>query len=154
MDSRCAWQSGDAIHRGRESHKGRRRVRPARCGTHAGCGRPCYDIAGNLLFQHSMDAGERWMLSDAAGKPMLAWDFNERQQDDGSLDLERRLYQTEYDELHRPLRQWVGIDDNPAQLIESFSYGEPPLEAADEERQARSSATSSGKCIATSIRPG
>ena len=23
---------------------------------------PCYDIAGNLLFQHSMDAGDRWML--------------------------------------------------------------------------------------------
>src|SRR4029079_18363180 len=34
---------------------------------------PCYDIAGNLLFQHSMDAGDRWMLADAAGKPMLAW---------------------------------------------------------------------------------
>ena len=24
---------------------------------------PCYDIAGNLLFQHSMDAGDRWMLA-------------------------------------------------------------------------------------------
>jgi RHS repeat-associated protein len=34
---------------------------------------PCYDMAGNLLFQYSMDAGERWMLNDAAGKPMLAW---------------------------------------------------------------------------------
>ena len=33
---------------------------------------PCYDIAGNLLFQHSMDAGDRWMLNDAAGKPMYA----------------------------------------------------------------------------------
>ena len=30
---------------------------------------PCYDIAGNLLFQHSMDAGDRWMINDAAGKP-------------------------------------------------------------------------------------
>ena len=29
---------------------------------------PCYDIAGNLLFQHSMDAGDRWMLTDAAGQ--------------------------------------------------------------------------------------
>ena len=38
---------------------------------------PCYDIAGNLLFQHSMDAGDRWMLMDAAGKPMLAWDTNQ-----------------------------------------------------------------------------
>ena len=40
---------------------------------------PTYDIAGNLLFQHSMDAGDRWMLTDAAGKPMFAWDRNERQ---------------------------------------------------------------------------
>ena len=29
---------------------------------------PAYDIAGNLLFQHSMDAGDRWMMNDAAGK--------------------------------------------------------------------------------------
>jgi YD repeat-containing protein len=35
---------------------------------------PAYDIAGNLLFQHSMDAGDRWMLNDSAGNPMLAWD--------------------------------------------------------------------------------
>ena len=27
---------------------------------------PCYDIAGNLLFQHSMDGGDRWTLNDAA----------------------------------------------------------------------------------------
>ena len=40
---------------------------------------PCYDIAGNLLFQHSMDAGDRWILNDAAGKSMFAWDFNQRQ---------------------------------------------------------------------------
>src|SRR5262245_50054796 len=24
---------------------------------------PCYDIAGNLLYQHSMDAGDHWMLN-------------------------------------------------------------------------------------------
>ena len=51
---------------------------------------PCYDIAGNLLFQHSMDAGDRWMLMDAAGKPMLAWDVNDRTLDDGSTVAESR----------------------------------------------------------------
>src|SRR5215217_7327409 len=66
---------------------------------------PCYDIAGNLFFQHSMDAGDRWMLMDAASKPMLAWDFNERQTGDGPVD-EDRLFLTEYDELHRPVSQW------------------------------------------------
>ncbi|WP_433734609.1 toxin TcdB middle/N-terminal domain-containing protein [Nocardia sp. CA-129566] len=34
---------------------------------------PGYDIAGRLLFQHSMDAGERWTLLDAAGKSWFGW---------------------------------------------------------------------------------
>src|SRR6185503_15674700 len=42
---------------------------------------PCYDLAGNLLFQHSMDAGDRWMLRDAAGKSLFEWDFNRKQDD-------------------------------------------------------------------------
>ena len=82
---------------------------------------PCYDIAGNLLFQHSMDAGERWMLMDAAGKPMLAWDFNERQQNNILVE-EKRLYFTEYDALHRPTAQWLRIDNDPRQMVERFEY--------------------------------
>lgn len=82
---------------------------------------PAYDIAGNLLFQHSMDAGDRWMLNDAAGKPMLAWDFNERQTDAGAVD-EHRLYITEYDALHRPVAQWLTINGGPRLLIERFEY--------------------------------
>lgn len=74
---------------------------------------PCYDIAGNLLHQHSMDAGDRWMLMDAAGKPMLAWDFNDVQDDAVNFIQERRLYFTEYDELHRPTRQWLSTWSRP-----------------------------------------
>jgi RHS repeat-associated protein len=82
---------------------------------------PCYDIAGNLLFQHSMDAGERWMLNDAAGKPMLAW--NSR----------GYAIHTEYDPLHRPVRSFVqGGDPSDtnseffasAKLFERIIYGE------------------------------
>jgi len=83
---------------------------------------PCYDIAGNLLFQHSMDAGDRWMLMGAAGKPMLAWDFNERQTDSGAVD-EQRLYFTEYDALHRPTAQWLRINGDPhLMMIERYEY--------------------------------
>ena len=85
---------------------------------------PCYDIAGNLLFQHSMDAGERWMITDAAGKPMLAWDFNERQTG-GDPVKESRLYLTTYDELHRPTAQWLSIttvDGTTEQMAERFEY--------------------------------
>lgn len=74
---------------------------------------PCYDIAGNLLFQHSMDAGERWMFMDAAGKPMLAWDFNDRQAGDGTWTQEHRLYSTDYDALHRPTAIWLRTWSRP-----------------------------------------
>jgi len=56
---------------------------------------PCYDIAGNLLFQHSMDGGGRWLLNDATGKPMLGW--NSR----------GHAFRTDYDELHRLVGSFV-----------------------------------------------
>jgi hypothetical protein len=79
---------------------------------------PCYDIAGNLLFQHSMDAGDRWMLNDAAGKPMLAWN---------SL---RHTFRSDYDTLHRPVGFFVkGADRlDPDRIIqfEKVIYGDTP----------------------------
>ena len=83
---------------------------------------PCYDIAGNLLFQHSMDAGDRWMLTDAAGKPMLAWDHNTRQDENNDFVDEQRLYFNEYDRLHRPTARWLGINDEPRVMVERFEY--------------------------------
>ena len=83
---------------------------------------PCYDIAGNLLYQHSMDAGDRWMLTDAAGKPMLAWDFNDRKLDNGTTVAEHRQFHTRYDVLHRPVEHWLTINKEPAALIEAFTY--------------------------------
>ncbi len=81
---------------------------------------PCYDIAGNLLFQHSMDAGDRWMLMDAAGKPMLAWDEYKPKDDEAAV--EKRLYSTDYDQLHRPTAQWLTIDTKPQVKIERYDY--------------------------------
>lgn len=80
---------------------------------------PCYDIAGNLLFQHSMDAGDRWMLMDAAGKPMLAWDMNDKGE---GTTQQQRIYHTAYDKLHRPTAQWLQIDAVPPALVEKFDY--------------------------------
>jgi len=33
-----------------------------------------YDMLGNRIHQASMEAGERWILNDVAGKPLYAWD--------------------------------------------------------------------------------
>ena len=91
---------------------------------------PGYDLAGNLLFQHSMDAGARWMLTDAAGKPMLAWEFNKHQDANGvDQDVEDRLHFTAYDALHRPTHQWLAVNRQPEKLVAYTEYGEALADA-------------------------
>lgn len=86
-----------------------------------------------------MDAGDRWMLMDAAGKPMLAWDFNERQTDSGPAP-ERRLFFTEYDGLHRPLFQKLSINEEPRRsssgLFTASRPREMPARAKQHKRKA------------------
>ncbi|HEV7759226.1 MAG TPA: SpvB/TcaC N-terminal domain-containing protein, partial [Acidimicrobiales bacterium] len=81
---------------------------------------PGYDIAGNLLFQHGSDAGSRWLLPDATGKPLVTWDVNDRPPATGTGPRvrEQRLLVTRYDTLRRPVEQWLRIDDQPAVLVE------------------------------------
>lgn len=59
-----------------------------------------YDMLGNMLYQNSMDAGERWMLNDCMGKPVHAWDAKQQQ------------FTTTYDALHRPLTSSLIKDGN------------------------------------------
>ena len=54
-----------------------------------------YDMVGTRLRQHSMEAGERWLLNDVAGKPLRIW--NSR----------NYVLRMEYDELRRPTRNFV-----------------------------------------------
>lgn len=83
---------------------------------------PTYDIAGNLLFQHSMDAGDRWSINDAAGQPLLAWDVNDVLDAAGRPQPEARLAHTEYDRLHRPFKQWLRLGAAPAVVVDRFDY--------------------------------
>src|SRR5260370_11672688 len=75
-----------------------------------------YDMLGNRIGQTSMEAGRRWMLNDATGKPLRSWDSR----DHG--------FRAEYDELRRPARSFaVGADvKNPAieTCFETSVYGE------------------------------
>jgi RHS repeat-associated protein len=59
-----------------------------------------YDMLGARIHQASMEAGERWMLNDASGKPIRAW--NSR----------KYAFRTEYDALRRPLRSFVQGGDS------------------------------------------
>jgi RHS repeat-associated protein len=57
--------------------------------------RYAYDMLGNRIHQHSMEAGARWMLNDVAGKPVRAWDSR------------GHCFTTTYDGLRRPVEQTV-----------------------------------------------
>ncbi|WP_226602994.1 SpvB/TcaC N-terminal domain-containing protein [Bacillus cereus] len=88
---------------------------------------PCYDIAGNQLFQHCMDTGNRWMLNNAASKTMFAWNSRSF------------IIRATYDKLHRPTGSFVTGSDpiNPSCEIqfEKWVYGEG--QANDKKRNLR-----------------
>lgn len=94
--------------------------------------RYAYDMLGNRIHQHSMEAGARWMLNDVAGKPIRVWDSRGHN------------FTTKYDALRRPIEQTVrgtfsGADPlkpnsdprtlNRDILVDKIEYGEPPLGA-------------------------
>jgi RHS repeat-associated protein len=70
-----------------------------------------YDMLGNICYQHSMDAGDRWMLADAMGKSMRLWDNR------------AQTFSYEYDELHRPLHLIVSTGTGN-RIFEQYQYGE------------------------------
>lgn len=68
-----------------------------------------YDLLGNKIHQASMEAGERWMLNEIAGKPIRSWDSR------------GHVFRTEYDTLRRPVRTFVlgtNASDSDPQTIE------------------------------------
>lgn len=67
--------------------------------------------ASNLIHQASMEAGERWMLNDVAGKPIRSWD---------SRGFARRMT---YDGLRRPTGLYV-TENGAERLAEQTIYGE------------------------------
>lgn len=84
--------------------------------------RYAYDVLGNRVYQHSLEAGARWVLNDASGKPIRAWD-------------ERgHTFRSAYDALRRPLQSFVtGADSADPQgelLTERRVYGEQHPQAA------------------------
>jgi RHS repeat-associated protein len=71
-----------------------------------------YDMLGNRVHEASMEAGERWMLNDVAGKPLRAWDSR----DHG--------FRTVYDQLRRPTESYLREGSGPERLVGRTVYGE------------------------------
>lgn len=66
-----------------------------------------YDMLSSQIHSASMEAGERWMLNDVAGKPIRSWDSR------------GHGFRFEYDALRRPVHRFVQGSDsgNPADQI-------------------------------------
>ena len=77
-----------------------------------------YDMLGTRLHQSSVDAGDRWMLNDATGKPLLGWDSR-------GFRLEHR-----YDPARRPTDLLFQSGSAKAVLAERVVYGESAPNAA------------------------
>jgi RHS repeat-associated protein len=71
-----------------------------------------YDMLSNHIHQASMEAGQRWMLIDVAGKSIYAWDSRGHR------------FHTIYDSLRRPLEVYLRSDDGPELLVDRTVYGE------------------------------
>ena len=80
-----------------------------------------YDMLGVRIQQLSMDAGTRWFLNDAAGRPIRAWDSR------------GHSFRTEYDLLRRPIRSFASGGDvansGTELLCERLIYAEQHPEA-------------------------
>ena len=77
-----------------------------------------YDLLRRKIHQNSSDAGQRWVVSDIGGKPLLT--FNSR-------DFRLRY---DYDPLRRPTTLFVRKGVDLERLAERLEYGESQPEAA------------------------
>jgi RHS repeat-associated protein len=71
-----------------------------------------YDMLGAAIHQSSMEAGQRWMLSDVSGNLIRAWDSRDHQ------------FRSAYDALRRPLNGFVQEGSQPEILVWRKVYGE------------------------------
>ncbi len=77
-----------------------------------------FDMLGTVVHSSSVDAGERWMLNNAAVKQMRRWDSRDH------------TIRTSYDELQRPSHLLVIEGSNAGVLVERSVYGEAHPDAA------------------------
>jgi len=101
------------------------------------------DLLGRVAHSASMEAGERWMLSDVAGQALRAWDSR------------GHALRSEYDALRRPLRHFVrGHAGQPAgaELLYGRSeYGEGEADALARNLRTRVLRVFDGAGVVTSV---
>jgi RHS repeat-associated protein len=74
-----------------------------------------YDMLGGICHQENMDRGPRWIFENVLDKPIKAW-----REEEGTITA----FTTEYDTLHRPVREIINFDCGPDIFGEEIEYGE------------------------------
>jgi RHS repeat-associated protein len=72
----------------------------------------CYDMQGRLFFEHSIDAGDKWIFLDALERPVHQWDGHGVHQE------------FEYDRLGRPVSVFADGVPGLNQVVERMAYDE------------------------------
>lgn len=72
----------------------------------------CYNMLNEVIQTSSMEAGEKWSLFSAIGKPLFSWNSRGYQ------------FWTTYDQIQRPSNTWVQQDHGPDHLVSRNVYGE------------------------------
>ena len=80
-----------------------------------------YSLLNEVIYQNSMDGGQRWLLNDSYNKPYYKWDINEV-----SGVTTNYQYTFLYDALHRPTQSLVSINGASPEMIEFIQYGDDP----------------------------
>ncbi|MEO8550173.1 MAG: toxin TcdB middle/N-terminal domain-containing protein, partial [Kofleriaceae bacterium] len=78
-----------------------------------------YDMVGRKVYQHAMDAGERWTLADVGGELVRSWD---------SRDHARHIVR---DLVHRPTHAYLSTGGGAPIVVERTIYGEAVTGARD-----------------------
>jgi len=76
-----------------------------------------HNMLGHRVYQHSMDSGEKWVLTNVQGNPIYSWDDKDQ------------VFRTNYDALQRPIERFLHVSESSF-LIEKIEYGENELDAA------------------------
>jgi RHS repeat-associated protein len=87
-----------------------------------------FDLLGHNLYSYSMDAGDRWMLNNVAGKPIRAWNDRETRSDVAAAP-KGHVMRTVYDALQRPTHLYMQATGAAEILVERLVYGERHPEA-------------------------
>lgn len=84
-----------------------------------------YDILGARIHQSSMEAAQRWLFNDAAGRLLYAWDSRDHR------------FRTEYDQLGRAIGSFLTTGAGTEQRVGRTVYGEILATPETNNRRAR-----------------